>query len=173
MEKAFFDFDIKLFDRFPIKFENPIERVSFLHKGEMVTLTTLGDDSNKVYDDCVKMGIVLNRIDPNLYDSERELLFAVNEYIETVSNDLIGWNIDEYDIPYLVNRMLKYNIVMNKITTYDYMNIVKYSDSDINKRSLSLQSIFKQISTLEPDMIINSATRCLMYSIIHNELKLI
>src|SRR3990167_6873266 len=68
-----------------------------------------------------------------VFDTEEELLGAFINYIREIDPDIItGWNVERFDLTYLIRRMQKFDIDPNRMSPLNMVKIDdKYGDSNL------------------------------------------
>ena len=99
--ELFFDIEVEVIDGFPepSKANNKITSVAFYTRhDEKYVVYVLGEGKDKVKD----------KVDIKFLNSESELLRAILKYWINIKPTIItGWNTNNFDIPYLYNRISK------------------------------------------------------------------
>ena len=99
--ELFFDIEVEVIDGFPepTKANNKVTSIAFYTKhDEKYAVYVLGDGQNNIKDD----------VDIKFFSSESELLKSILRYWTNVKPTIItGWSINNFDIPYLYNRISK------------------------------------------------------------------
>lgn len=64
-----------------------------------------------------------------VFKNEKEMLFGFLNYLRDIDPDyILGWNIESYDIPYIINRFIHYSISPNTLSN---LNFVTYRQNDL------------------------------------------
>ncbi|MEK6882135.1 MAG: DNA polymerase domain-containing protein, partial [Nanoarchaeota archaeon] len=71
-----------------------------------------------------------------VFDNEIEMLKGFIKYLRAIKPDyILGWNIESYDIPYIINRMVKLNLNYHELSPLNYVTHRKVSDVSSHKFS--------------------------------------
>jgi len=139
------EYDYKGFDKSEICFID-IETTGFSHKYNSIYLIGLVHYSYK------DIGWKLVQFFADNLNDEKNLLYQFNEYIKDFKI-AITYNGDSFDIPFLENRMSKYNLSSNLkgIESFDIYRKVKLESSYLNLGNFKLKTLEESIGIFRDD----------------------